>query len=507
MIKGVIFDFDNTIYNYDDINNLVLKEIFNEGDLILLDEISSNIKKSNNYNNKYNKIIYFKEFILQKNLPVMHLYKLIDKYDNLFLNKIKLNDDVLELFNFLKSKDIKIIILSNNNINQQLQKIKQLNIAQYIDYIFTQDEIGESKPQEKTFNYVSFKTKIDFKNLVMIGDSYEQDIEPCLNLNILSFIYINNFKDILDFFINYYKNLDEYLFISKIFGQETYNIQGKGGNISVKFNDYIIIKSSGVIQGNCNYNYGYTLLDMNADNILIGDKESMEYNFHKITKKYTVHIHYTPINKYLCSRASLEEAEHLDNNQKLINILTENNINYVMIDYFSPGKELANNIRLKYTNEKLILLKNHGIIITSDRLDDLIETYYKINLLFNNPNNNNFDINDTGYICEIYYHKFNQFKIIKKYDRYIDKLVYTFPDLAVFFSKVTNLDFLDDLPENTDILNFNNNSYLICNDMIEYYCKKEMLDEYFKLNNNLIEINNINTLINSKEEKYRINKN
>ena len=478
---------------HNSVNKIVYEYLFNSEDLILLDNISNNIKQSNNYNNKYNKTIYFKEYILQKNLSLSYLYDLIDKYNSLFLSNIKLNDYLLDLFKFLKSNNIKIIILSNNNINQQLDKIKHLGISQYIDYIFTQDEIGESKPQEKTFFYVSCKTKIDFKNLVMIGDSYEQDIVPCLKLNMLTFIYKNNFKDILDFFINYYKYLDEYIYLSKLFGQETYNIQGKGGNISIKFNNYIIIKSSGVIQGNCNYNYGYSLLDINTDKILLGDKESMEYNFHKLTKKYTVHIHYTPINNYLCSEHNLNSLN------KLIDILNKQQINYVLIDYYPPGKELAYNINKVYNNQELILLKNHGIIITNDNIDDLIILYHKINLLFNQDNT-------TSYICQLYYNKFKQFKIIKKYDKYIDKLTFAFPDLAVFFNKIVKLDFIDNLVENIDILNFNGVSYLICNDLTDYYCRKEMLDEYYKLTNSLNEITNINELINSKEEKYRLNK-
>jgi len=30
MILGIIFDFDNTLYNYDSINILALKKLFNE---------------------------------------------------------------------------------------------------------------------------------------------------------------------------------------------------------------------------------------------------------------------------------------------------------------------------------------------------------------------------------------------------------------------------------------------------------------------------------------------
>ena len=71
MIDTVIFDFDNTIYNYDKSNNNALEYLFISissdfninVNIInkLYNEINKNIKSSNNSSNKFNKIIYIKQ--------------------------------------------------------------------------------------------------------------------------------------------------------------------------------------------------------------------------------------------------------------------------------------------------------------------------------------------------------------------------------------------------------------------------------------------------------------
>jgi len=73
MILAVIFDFDNTLYNYDLSNKNALSILFQElsmvckidKDLIetMYNTINYNIKHSNNTNNKFNKSIYIKQLL------------------------------------------------------------------------------------------------------------------------------------------------------------------------------------------------------------------------------------------------------------------------------------------------------------------------------------------------------------------------------------------------------------------------------------------------------------
>lgn len=133
----------------------------------------------------------------------------------------------------------------------------------------------------------------------------------------------------------------------------------KGGNISVKLKDDIIIKSSGVD------------LKSEIDRVSTKDKSfefykklteidylkpSMEINFHKAIKsKYVLHYH--PVYILLLQDDLPFDAD--------------------VIDYIKPGSdELAEAV--SKCNKKIIYLKNHGVILHSDSLQEIKELYFKL---------------------------------------------------------------------------------------------------------------------------------
>ena len=190
MIKGIIFDFDNTLYDYESINSEALiftfeslSKHFNINIEIissLYQKINKNIKSSNNSFNKFNKYIYIKQLFEQLNISIKFIYDYVNIYNEHFYKLFKLYDGVADLLVFLKSKNIKIGILSNNVFLQQLDKLKYANILDYIDIVQTSDECGEEKPNKQIFYLIQSKMNIPFENLAFIGDNYEHDILPSI---------------------------------------------------------------------------------------------------------------------------------------------------------------------------------------------------------------------------------------------------------------------------------------------------------------------------------------
>lgn len=133
----------------------------------------------------------------------------------------------------------------------------------------------------------------------------------------------------------------------------------KGGNISVKLKDDIIIKSSGVD------------LKSEIDRVSTKDKSfefykkwteidylkpSMEINFHKAIKsKYVLHYH--PIYILLLQDDLPFDAD--------------------VIKYIKPGSDELTEAVSK-CNKKIIYLKNHGVILHSDSLQEIKELYFKL---------------------------------------------------------------------------------------------------------------------------------
>ena len=165
--------------------------------------------------------------------------------------------------------------------------------------------------------------------------------------------------------------------------------QSSGGNISLKIQNKIFVKSSGTTIAEKKF----TLLPLeNSKQKVLGfikkklkkivfesenNKPSIETSFHVLLeKKIVFHAHYIDV---------IAWTVDLDKRDRLMEIVRKNKFNF--IPYVMPGIELTKKINLlqKKTNQ-IFILENHGIIITADsfyEIDEQLKKLYKI-----------FDIND-----------------------------------------------------------------------------------------------------------------
>ena len=195
---------------------------------------------------------------------------------------------------------------------------------------------------------------------------------------------------LLDFIKKLHKELHTFEWINKTIGESLPLVQSKGGNISAKIDNKLIIKESGGKIKNVNYSNGYSILNyknFNIDNInsdkelhdflldsvknSIYKKPSMETGFHTGLKKYVFHLHPIYLNCILC----LENAEEII--KKIFSKLFE----YTFINYFNPGYQLTKEILKKENLKDIIFLKNHGLIISTEDCYDGIYYVSQINKL------------------------------------------------------------------------------------------------------------------------------
>jgi FMN phosphatase YigB (HAD superfamily)/ribulose-5-phosphate 4-epimerase/fuculose-1-phosphate aldolase len=492
--------------------------------------INKNIKNSNNPVNKFNKIIYIKQLLEELNIPISVLSFYYDIFDKVFISNIKLYDNILDLLILLKNNDIKIGILSNNNFMQQLNKINKLKIEDYIDIIETSDECGYEKPDLNIYLKIINKFNLKPENIAYIGDNIDHDIIPSLKIGFLPFHFkitsdnlfklidnyfeFNNYNNLIIFFTEYFKTINELIFLSKYFGQSIITTQGSGGNVSIKLDEIMFIKSSGFILGNINYNKGYCILNnkkyldnnelQNINYKIYGyNNPSMETFFHSFMKKYTIHIHFTLSNIFFCSIKN--------------NILDNFKYNYKIIDYNNPGILLAYDIFKNYDNNiDIYFLKNHGLIITNDNMNEIITIFEYIYNYFNNLLNNLYDNDFISFtLNKLIYFNSNESMIIQ-YINYpselIKKINYCFPDLAIYVQNIIELNNIEDIKNynNIDLIIYNNNIFVVAKNINKIYNIIEILKTYEILYNNigfnnLKSINNIDTLQNMNEEIYRKN--
>jgi ribulose-5-phosphate 4-epimerase/fuculose-1-phosphate aldolase len=162
-------------------------------------------------------------------------------------------------------------------------------------------------------------------------------------------------------------------------------IQGSGGNISVKSDTQLMIKSSGRVLAETTQTSGYVICDRhllqmaqqeNQDQVKHtvlskegGDKDgtpSMEVFFHLLPSKWVVHLHPVHLLKHLCQVNWKTPFDSLSNS-------------ILYVPYKTPGLELSNYILNNYSGQNTLLLQNHGVILCGDTIDNilaLLDTFY-----------------------------------------------------------------------------------------------------------------------------------
>lgn len=237
--------------------------------------------------------------------------------------------------------------------------------------------------------------------------------------------------------MNMNEKIDNYILLSKIFGACLDMVQGKGGNISVKDEEILIIKQSGFDMSQTVADKGYVLCSIPKltqkfqeqnesleSTVLAGNgKPSMESFFHLLPHRYIVHIHPTSFLNLLCQ-----------SDLHLLNTLFPKAL---CIPYVQPGFELSVMIHKLYTGQELIFLQNHGIIFLADSIDSIISlsstTFHTLQTAYPSKR-----ISDIQYLYSLYLRNISTYWKPSFLLQTLDRIpcVYSFtPDLHLFLKQ------------------------------------------------------------------------
>jgi ribulose-5-phosphate 4-epimerase/fuculose-1-phosphate aldolase len=152
--------------------------------------------------------------------------------------------------------------------------------------------------------------------------------------------------------------------LCRTIGPLTDLVQSTGGNISVKDEmlDLLLVKKSGTRIVNCEYQT-YSLKEIRSiieKNEKLPEGASIETYFHTIPSKIIVHLHPGPALDFLTSLSSSSHSPIVP---------------YKMIEYEKPGYNLYKLIESNKTkDDKILLLKNHGIIIFGETKEEILHS-------------------------------------------------------------------------------------------------------------------------------------
>lgn len=177
MVKAVVFDLDDTLISekeyiksgYRHIAGIIEDRYAMDRNQVFDDLMSLfNVSPLNVFNRLYDKyqIEYSKEMILD----------LVKEYRGHFPD-IQFYDDVLPCLSELKRSGVKVGIITDGFAIAQRQKLKAIQVDKYFDEVIVTDELGREywKPHPRAFELMKEKFKVNFDEMVYVGDNPEKD--------------------------------------------------------------------------------------------------------------------------------------------------------------------------------------------------------------------------------------------------------------------------------------------------------------------------------------------
>ena len=208
MYKAIIFDLDDTLYDYESIHKIAMEKLLaftcekfgiSETEFDIAFSMAKIETKDllGETGASHNRMLYCQKTLekLGKN-PVGGTLELYDCYWDFMLSEMKLRDGTIRLLKRLKEDGVKIAICTDLTAHIQHRKINQLGLVPYIDVLVTSEEAGVEKPGERIYGLTFSKLQILIPGIkksdcLFVGDSQEKDVEAPRRFGMNSVLFTN----------------------------------------------------------------------------------------------------------------------------------------------------------------------------------------------------------------------------------------------------------------------------------------------------------------------------
>lgn len=188
MLKAVIFDLDDTLYDYTSLHMGAVKALeaytcarygITGGKFYTLLAAAREDTKRVLVGTaaSHNRLLYCQKLLEYLDAsPAENALEMYEAYWGYILEHIKLREGAAELLAACERRTIKIGICSDLTAHIQHRKLRALGIAPLIDGVVTSEEAGAEKPDERMFAMILKKLNCRPEEALFIGDSLERDV-------------------------------------------------------------------------------------------------------------------------------------------------------------------------------------------------------------------------------------------------------------------------------------------------------------------------------------------
>ena len=189
MIKTVILDIDDTLYEWAALDPVIVREYMApyvkehfgwtaEDYYRRLYEVTDELVAfQGTTGDCRDRIIRYQMMAEEAGLPPEpYAYDMYHLYWDHILERIVPYEGTEELLKELKARGIRLGICSDNTAELQFKKLRILGVGAYFDFVVTSAEAGLEKPSMRIFERVLQKAGCAPEECLFVGDVYEKDV-------------------------------------------------------------------------------------------------------------------------------------------------------------------------------------------------------------------------------------------------------------------------------------------------------------------------------------------
>ena len=191
-LRAVIFDLDNTLYDYDAAHEAAFRTLCGYVEMTLgLSEtdfravydaiMQEQVTRSGGaYAAIHNRIIRFQMILERVGKPILYAPEMSDLYWAVFLSACQPVTGVRETLEALR-KEYAVGVGTNMTADYQFRKLQKLGLLDLIDFMVSSEEVSAEKPDKRLFDACAEKAGCRAAECVFVGDSVTHDIRGALD--------------------------------------------------------------------------------------------------------------------------------------------------------------------------------------------------------------------------------------------------------------------------------------------------------------------------------------
>ena len=217
MIHTVIYDLDDTLYDFHRVDRLAFDamcracdERFGGGperfakafaptyhaiNAYLPEDVKALMPEGISSATCHSRTLRIAHMLEQLDLPLFpHVIELYDIYWNTILDNMEPEPYVVEVVAALKERGFRIGIGSNMTSRIQYHKLQRLGLGPYLDFVTVSEETFFDKPDPRFFDRVLLKAECKPEECLFIGDNYQLDYIGSMEYGMQALWYVGKEK-------------------------------------------------------------------------------------------------------------------------------------------------------------------------------------------------------------------------------------------------------------------------------------------------------------------------